>query len=81
MAQDDGYQPPQQVQVEHLDHHGTGDDGQWCNVGTEPEGEQVARLPVALGRWNVIDRVILDKLVLRRRLGHGFQLERSFLSL
>jgi hypothetical protein len=72
MAQHDGDQAPQQVQVEHLDHHGAGDDGQWRNVGAEPEGEQVARLPMALGRWNVIDRVILDKLVLRRRLGHRF---------
>lgn len=81
MAQHDGHQPPQQVQVEHLYHHGTGDDRQWRNVGAEPEGEQVARLPMALGRWHIIDRVILDKLVLRRRLGHGFQLERSFLSL
>lgn len=29
-------QPPKQVEMEHLNHHGAGDDGQWRDVGAEP---------------------------------------------
>ncbi len=29
-------QAPEQIEMEHLNHHGAGDDRQWCNVGAEP---------------------------------------------
>jgi hypothetical protein len=32
-------QPPEQIEMEHLNHHGAGDDRQWRNVGAEPKGE------------------------------------------
>ncbi|MCY1422880.1 hypothetical protein D9M71_385770 [compost metagenome] len=73
----EGYrqQPPEQVEVEHLDHHGAGDDGQWRDVGAEPQGEEIAGLPVALCEWNVVDRVVLDQRVLPGHLGHVHELE------
>jgi hypothetical protein len=36
MPEGNRQQPPRQIEMEHLGHHGTGDDRQRCNVGAEP---------------------------------------------
>ncbi|MCY1435702.1 hypothetical protein D9M71_518060 [compost metagenome] len=73
MPQRDGQQAPEQVEVEHLDHHGPGDDGQRRDIGAEPEREQVARPAVALGWRHVVDGMVLDQRLLGI-LGHRLAL-------
>ncbi|MCY1492641.1 hypothetical protein D9M68_264490 [compost metagenome] len=73
MPQHDGQQAPEQVEVEHLDHHGPGDDGQRRDIGAEPEREQVARPAVALGWRHVVDGMVLDQRLLGI-LGHRLAL-------
>ncbi|MNR00358.1 hypothetical protein D3C85_1161280 [compost metagenome] len=73
MPQHDGQQAPEQVEVEHLDHHGPGDDRQRRDIGAEPEGEQVAGLAVAFGGRHVVDGMVLDQRLLGI-LGHRLAL-------
>ncbi|MNF86772.1 hypothetical protein D3C84_692200 [compost metagenome] len=73
MPQHDGQQAPEQVEVEHLDHHGPGDDRQRRDIGAEPEGEQVASLAVAFGGRHVVDGMVLDQRLLGI-LGHRLAL-------
>ena len=62
-----------EVQVVDLDHHGAGHHRQRRDIGAEPQGEQVARTAMALGRGHVVDGVVLDE---RGGLGVGHLLAR-----
>ena len=70
MPEHDGHQAPDQIQVEGLDHHGAGDDGQRRDIGTEPEGEEIAAMAVAFGRGDVIHGMGFDGDGGARGCGH-----------
>lgn len=61
VADEDGDDAPDQVQVEQLYTQGTGDDRQRRDVAAEPQGEQVSYLSMAIFRGHVSNRVFFDK--------------------
>ncbi|MNO85816.1 hypothetical protein D3C76_771960 [compost metagenome] len=75
VANEDGDDAPDQVQVKHLHAEGAGDDGQGRDVATEPQGEQVAGLAMTILRRHVADRVFLDERGARCCSGYHDELQ------